>query len=94
MSEFSPSATYKRLLRIAGQRHVPDGAGVHGVRQDELFLDELPVLREHLKAIALSVADIYQVVFGDDEYKGPDPRRPKWKSRIKCSNVSWMISKK
>ena len=61
MSAFSPSAT-ATLLRIAGQRHVPDGAGVHGLWQDEFFLHELPVLREHLQAIALSVADIHQVV--------------------------------
>ena len=53
------------LLRIAREGDVPDRAFAQAAPRIPLLLDELAVLREHLQAIVLPVADVHQAVVRD-----------------------------
>src|SRR2546427_8638064 len=53
------------LLRIAREGDVPDRAFAQAAPRIPLLLDELAVLREHLQAIVLPVANVHQAVVRD-----------------------------
>ncbi len=54
-----------RLLRVARERDVPDGAVASRVLRDDDFLHERAVAREHLNPVVGAVADVHEAVVRD-----------------------------
>src|SRR5258705_13980595 len=61
------SIRYVKESLIGSEVEIEGGASPQGLRRDEPFLDVLAILMEDLHAVAITIADVNQPIFGEPD---------------------------